>query len=93
MKKSILTTTIAALTIGAAFPLGGFAATPTKLMNERGVIEKVDPAKKEFALKGGYLKRTATFGWNASTPFDSRNDDARPIVIKSKRATSDSFGG
>ena len=44
MKKSILTTTIAALAIGAAFPLGAFAAPPAKLMSERGVIEKVDPA-------------------------------------------------
>jgi hypothetical protein len=69
MKKSILTTTVAALAIGAAFPLGAFAAKPAKIMTERGVIEKVDPARKEFALKGGYLKRTATFEWNASTRF------------------------
>ena len=30
---------------------------------------------------------------NAFSLADSRNDDARPIVIKSKRATSGSFGG
>jgi hypothetical protein len=69
MNKSIFTTTVAALAIGAAFPLGAFAAKPAKMMTERGVIEKVDPARKEFALKGGYLKRTATFEWNASTRF------------------------
>ena len=82
MKKSILKTTIAALTIGAAFPLGAFAATPTKLMNERGVIEKVDPAKKEFALKGGYLKRAATFGWNASTQFVENGKPAAASELK-----------
>ena len=82
MKKSILTTTIAALAIGAAFPLGAFAAPPAKLMSERGVIEKVDPAKQKFALKGGYLKRTATFGWNASTRFVENGKPAAASELK-----------
>jgi len=82
MKKSILTTTIAALAIGAAFPLGAFAAPPAKLMSERGVIEKVDPAKQKFALKGGYLKPTATFGWNASTRFVENGKPAAASQLK-----------
>lgn len=82
MKKSILTTTIAALAMGAALPLGAFAAPPAKLMSERGVIEKVDPAKQKFALKGGYLKRTATFGWNASTRFVENGKPATASQLK-----------
>jgi Cu/Ag efflux protein CusF len=69
METSTLMKTVAALAIGAAFPLGAIAAPPAKTMIERGVIEKVDAARKEFALKGGHLKRTATFEWNASTWF------------------------
>jgi hypothetical protein len=83
MNKSIFTTTVAALTIGAAFPLGAFAATPAKLMTERGVIEKVDPARKEFALKGGYLNRKATFEWNASTRFVENGKPAAASQLKS----------
>jgi hypothetical protein len=66
MKTSTLIKTIAALSIGAAFPLGAIAAPPAKMMTERGVIENVDTARQEFALKGGHLKRVATFEWNAS---------------------------
>ena len=69
MKTSMLVKTVAALAIGAAFPLGAIAAPPAKTMIERGVIEKVNATRKEFALKGGHLKRTATFEWNASTRF------------------------
>ena len=69
MKTSMLMKTVAALAIGAAFPLGAIAAPPAKTMIERGVIEKVNAMRKEFALKGGHLKRTATFEWNASTRF------------------------
>jgi hypothetical protein len=69
MKASTLMKIVTALAIGAAFPLGAIAAPPAKTMIERGVIEKVDAARKEFALKGGHLKRTATFEWNASTWF------------------------
>jgi hypothetical protein len=69
MKTSMLMKTVAALAIGAAFPLGAIAAQPAKTMTERGVIEKVNTARKEFALKGGHLKRTAIFEWNASTRF------------------------
>ncbi len=48
--------TVAALAVGAAFPLGAIAAQPAKTMTERGVIETVNRAGKEFALKGGHLK-------------------------------------
>jgi hypothetical protein len=82
MNKSIFTTTVAALAIGAAFPLGAFAAKPAKMMTERGVIEKVDPARKEFALKGGYLKRTAIFEWNASTRFVENGKPAAASELK-----------
>jgi hypothetical protein len=81
-EKSIFTTTVAALTIGAAFALGAFAATPAKLMTERGVIEKVDPARKEFALKGGYLQRMATFEWKASTRFVENGKPAAASELK-----------
>jgi hypothetical protein len=37
--------------------------------DDKGVIEKVDGAKKEFALKGEYSKPVAIFDWNASTRF------------------------
>jgi hypothetical protein len=67
MKTSMIMKTVAALAIGAAFPLGAIAAPPAKTMTEQGVIEKVNPARKEFALKGGH--RTAMFEWNASTRF------------------------
>jgi hypothetical protein len=82
MKTSILTRAVAALAIGAAFPLGAYAAKPAKMMTERGVIEKVDPARKEFALKGGYLKRTATFEWNASTRFVENGKRAAASELK-----------
>ena len=39
MKTSMLMKTVAALAIGAAFPLGAIAAPPAKTMIERGVIE------------------------------------------------------
>jgi hypothetical protein len=46
MKTPILIKTVAALAIGAAFPLGAIAAQPAKTMTERGVIEKVNDARK-----------------------------------------------
>ncbi len=53
MKTSMLMKIVAALAIGAAFPLGAIAAQPAKTMTQRGVIEKVGAPtvkapKKEF---------------------------------------------
>ena len=62
-------TSVVALAIGAAIPIGAIAAPPAKTMTERGIIEKVDDARKEFALKSGTLKRSANFEWNESTRF------------------------
>jgi hypothetical protein len=39
MKASMLMKTVAALAVGAAFPLGAIAAQPAKTMTERGVVE------------------------------------------------------
>ena len=50
MKASMLMKNVAALAVGAAFPLGAIAAQPAKTMTERGVIETVNAAGKEFAL-------------------------------------------
>jgi hypothetical protein len=82
MKTSMLIKTVAALAIGAAFPLGAIAAPPAKTMTERGVIEKVNTAKKEFALKGGHLNRTATFKWSASTQFVENGKPAAASELK-----------
>jgi Cu/Ag efflux protein CusF len=88
MKTSMVVKSIAALVIGAAFPLGAMAAQPSKMMTERGVIEKVDTGTKEFALKGGPLKRTAIFDWNASTRFVENGKPAAASELKSgERAT------
>jgi hypothetical protein len=88
MKTSMLIKTVAALAIGAAFPLGAIAAQPAKTMTERGVIENVNAAKKEFALKGGHLKRTATFEWSASTQFVENGKPAAASELKKgERAT------
>lgn len=78
----MLIKTVAALAVGAAFPLGAIAAPPVKAMTERGVIEKVNDAKREFALKGGHLKRTASFEWNASTRFVENGKPAAPSELK-----------
>jgi hypothetical protein len=48
MKTSMLIKIVAALAIGAAFPLGANAAQPTKTTTERGAVEKVKAPKKEF---------------------------------------------
>ena len=88
MKTSMLIKTVAALAIGAAFPLGAIAAPPTKTMTEQGVIEKVDTARKEFTLKGGQLNRTALFKWNASTQFvENGKPAAAPELRAGERAT------
>jgi hypothetical protein len=88
MKTSMLIKTVAALAVGAAFPLGAIAAQPAKTMTERGVIEKVNPARKEFALKDGHLKRTAIFEWNASTRFVENGKPAAASELKpGERAT------
>jgi Cu/Ag efflux protein CusF len=88
MKASMLMKTVAALAIGAAFPLGAIAAQPTKMMTERGVIQKVNAASKEFALKGGHLRRTAIFEWNASTRFVENGKPAAASELKTgERAT------
>jgi hypothetical protein len=49
MKTSMLIKTVAALAIGAAFPLGAIAAPPTKTMTERGVQKVNAPRKHYFA--------------------------------------------
>jgi hypothetical protein len=50
MKTSMLIKVLAALAIGAAFPLGAIAAQPSKTMTQRGVIEKAKaPRKHHFA--------------------------------------------
>ena len=48
MKASILIKILAALAIGAAFPLGTIAAQPAKTMTQRGVIEKVKAPRKHY---------------------------------------------
>ena len=82
MKASTLMKTVAALAIGAAFPLGAIAGPPAKTMTERGIVEMVNPAKKEFALKDEHLKRTATFAWNASTQFVENGKGAAASELK-----------
>ena len=82
MKTSMLMKTVAALAIGAAFPLGAIASQPPKTMTERGVIKKVNGERKEFALKSGYLKRAATFEWNASTQFVENGKPASAAELK-----------
>jgi hypothetical protein len=82
MKTSMLIKTIAALAIGAALPLGAIAAPPAKTMTERGVIEKVNTARQEFALKGAHLNRTAIFEWNVSTQFVENGKPAAASELK-----------
>jgi hypothetical protein len=82
MKTSMLVKAAALLTIGSAFPLGAIASPPAKTMTERGMIEKVNTAKKEFALKGGSLDRTANFEWNASTQFVETGKPAAASELK-----------
>ena len=87
MKTSMLMKIVAALAIGAAFPLGAIAAQPVKTTTERGAIEKVNapkvkapkvkPEKRLRARLDGVLKRTATFEWSASTrSFENRKPAA-----------------
>jgi hypothetical protein len=88
MKASMLMKTVAALAVGAAFPLGAIAAQPAKTMTERGVVETVNAAGKEFALKGEHLKRAAIFEWNASTQFVENGKPAAASELKTgERAT------
>ena len=50
MKTPMLIKILAALAIGAAFPLGAIAAQLSKTMTQRGVIEKLKaPSKHYFA--------------------------------------------
>ena len=51
MKISMLMKIVAALAIGAAFPLGAIAAQPAKTNTERGAIEKVDAQKVKAPRK------------------------------------------
>jgi hypothetical protein len=51
MKTSMLMKIVAALAIGAAFPLGAIAAQPAKTTTERGVIEKVKAEKVKAPRK------------------------------------------
>jgi hypothetical protein len=48
MKTSMLIKIVAALAIGAAFPLGAIAAQPTKTTTEQGVIQKVKSPRKHY---------------------------------------------
>jgi hypothetical protein len=61
---------------------------PAKTKIEPGVIEKVNAARKEFVLKGAYLKRMATFEWNASTRFlENGQLSAASELKRGERAT------
>ena len=51
MKTSMLMKIVAALAIGAAFPLGAIAAPPAKTTTERGAIEKVNAPKVKAPKK------------------------------------------
>ena len=52
------------------------------------MIEKVNAAEKEFALKGEHLKRAAIFEWNASTQFVENGKPAAASELKNgERAT------
>ena len=51
MKTSTFMKIIAALAISAAFPLGAFAAEPTKTMTEQGVTQKVKAEKVKAPRK------------------------------------------
>jgi hypothetical protein len=48
MKTSMLMKIVAALAIGAAFPLGAIADQPGKTTTERGVIQKVNSPRKHY---------------------------------------------
>jgi hypothetical protein len=52
MKTSMLMKIVAALAIGAAFPLGAIAAQPAKTTTERGVVQKVKAPKKHYFSHG-----------------------------------------
>jgi hypothetical protein len=52
MKTSTFIKIVAALAIGAAFPLGAIAAQPSKTTTERGVIEKVKGPRKHYFVHG-----------------------------------------
>ena len=53
MKKSILIkTVVAALAIGAAFPLGAFAAPAAKSTADKGTIQTVHAPRKHYFAKG-----------------------------------------
>ncbi len=51
MKASILIKIVAALAIGAVFPLGAIAAQPTKTTTEHAAIQKVEPEKVKSPRK------------------------------------------
>ena len=59
MKTSMLIKIVAALAIGAAFPLGAIAAPPAKTTTQQGVIQKV---KAEKAPRKHYF----VHGWMES---------------------------
>jgi hypothetical protein len=52
MKTSMFIKIVAALAIGAAFPLGAIAAPPAKTTTERGLIEKVKAPRKHYFVHG-----------------------------------------
>ena len=54
MKTSIIKI-VAALAIGAAFPLGAIAAQPTKTTTEQGVIQKVKAEKVKAPPRKHYI--------------------------------------
>ena len=61
MKTSMLIKIVAALAIGAAFPLGAIAAQPAKTTTERGVIAKAETPKVNAPRKHYFVH-----GWMES---------------------------
>ena len=55
MKTSMLIKIVAALAIGAAFPLGAIAAQPAKTTTEQGVIQKVKAEKVKSPRKHNFV--------------------------------------
>ena len=62
MKTSILIKILAALAIGAAFPLGAIAAQPSKTMTQRGVMARRSRRRENII--------SHTLGWNPEAEGD-----------------------
>ena len=81
MKTSIVKKTIAALAIGASFSLAAIAA-PAAKTNPSGVrARRAITTRKEFALKHGLSKRTASEGVGAADAHETvENFPQQPII-------------